>query len=95
VTPGLRLAPCLLVLACAHDLSGTRGIRLQCDVPEANVFVDDYYLKNCLRWKNQPMPLGPGPHRIEVVADGYYNWYGEVTVAERGFETVADRKSVV
>jgi len=92
VTAGLRLAPLAFILACAHsDLGGTRGIRLDCNVPEANVFVDDYYLEHCLRWKNRPMPLRPGPHRIEVVADGYYNWYGEVTVADRGFAEVAVR----
>ena len=78
------------LFSCAHtDLAGTRGVKLDCDVPEANIFVDDYYLQHCVSWRGKAMPLRPGPHRIEVVADGYYNWYGEVTVGETGFSPVA------
>ncbi len=79
-------------LACAHTSGeGTRGILLDCDLPEANVFVDDFYLQHAASWRGKPMPLRPGWHRLEVVADGYYPYYGEVTVGERGFQTVVVR----
>jgi hypothetical protein len=78
----------LLALACAHAGPGDRGILLDCALPGANVFVDDVPLHHALRWRGRPMPLRPGPHRIEVTAEGHYPFYGEVTVKERGFETV-------
>jgi hypothetical protein len=82
----------VLALGCAHsDLAGQRGIYLDCDIDGANVFVDDYYLSHALRWKEKAMPLRPGFHRIEVVADGYYTYYGEVTVGEQGFLRVTVR----
>ena len=87
----------LLVLAaflgCAHTDPnvGKRGILLDCDLPGANVYVDDVYLQHALKWQSQPMPLHPGFHRIEVTADGYYNWYGEITVADVGFQKLVVR----
>jgi hypothetical protein len=83
----------LFIGACAHTdaAAGKRGIYLDCDVQQANVFVDDYYLQHALNWRAKPMALRPGMHRIEVVADGYYNYYGEVTVGEQGFQTIVVR----
>jgi hypothetical protein len=85
------VAACALLAAvgCAHlDPMGRRGIVLECDVPEANVFVDDYYIDHALRWQKRQMPLRPGFHRIEIDADGYYPFYGEVTVGSLGFQHV-------
>jgi hypothetical protein len=85
----LPLALAAGLSGCAHGgAAGKRGIYLDCDVPGANVFVDDFYLQHAFRWREQPMPLRPGFHRIQIVADGYYTYYGEVTVRELGFEKV-------
>ena len=82
-------ALCALGPGCAHtSTAGTRGILLDCDVAEAGVYVDDYYLQHARRWTGKPMPLRPGPHRIELVADGYYTYYGEFVVGESGFVPV-------
>jgi PEGA domain len=78
---------------CAHTDPnvGKRGIWLDCDLPGANVYVDDVYLQHALRWRSQPMPLHPGFHRVEVTADGYYPFYAEVTVGDAGFQKLEVR----
>jgi hypothetical protein len=89
-----RLLVLLALAGCAHTGDpnyGKRGIELDCDLPGANVFVDDVYLQHALKWQSHPMPLEPGFHRIEVTADGYYTWYGEVTVASVGFQKLVVR----
>jgi hypothetical protein len=85
------LTQCLW-LGCAHTTAvGQRGIYLDCDVPMANVYVDDFYLDHALKWTKRPMPLTPGHHRIEIDAPGYYPFYGEFNVGERGFQPVSAR----
>jgi hypothetical protein len=87
-----RFFGALLLTACAHSgHEGTRGILLDCDRPEANVFVDDFYLDHAAKWQQKPMPLRPGFHRVEITADGYYTFYGEVTVGETGFAPLVVR----
>jgi hypothetical protein len=89
----MRWALLALFLGCAHTDAnvGKRGIWLDCDLPGANVYVDDVYLQHAVRWQSQPMPLHPGFHRIEITADGYYTWYGEITIGEQGFQKVVAR----
>jgi hypothetical protein len=94
----------MLLASCGHSGAGTggpgdagtRGILLDCDVPQASVFVDDYYLKHAAAWREKPMPLAPGMHRVELTADGYYPYYGEVAVPTAGFPrlTVRMRKVI-
>jgi hypothetical protein len=86
VDPGRLAVAALFACACAHQAgAGDRGLLLDCDVPAANVFVDDYYLDHAAKWLGRTMSLRPGPHRVELVADGYYPAYEEPTVPERGF----------
>jgi hypothetical protein len=75
----------LLAAGCAHGgpppLPTVATVHLLCDVPEGEVYVDDYYVGRCARWRAEAMVLQVGFHRIEVRAAGRYPFYGEVTLA--------------
>jgi hypothetical protein len=76
---GWLLALAVIPSACAHTQAGGKGdLHLGCPLPEAEVYVDDFYLGRCALWKKRPLPLKPGFHTIEVRAPGRYPFYGEV-----------------
>ena len=86
-----------LLLGCAHGDPnvGRRGIWLDCDLPGANVYVDDVYLQHAVRWQSQPMPLHPGFHRVEITAELLDQlppqYWGDVKIGEERAEDELSR----
>jgi len=58
------------------------GLRLKVQPSDASVFVDGYYAGEVDEFDNifQRLPIEPGPHRIEVRADGYEPMVFEVRI---------------
>lgn len=79
----LGAAAVLVASACAH-VPDRGHLELACPVPEAEVYVDDYYVGRCVAWAAQAVPLKPGHHTVEVRAEGRYPFYGELEVLPGG-----------
>jgi hypothetical protein len=58
------------------------GLRLRVQPSHASVYVDGYYAGEVDEFDNifQRLPIEPGPHRIEVRADGYEPLLFEVRI---------------
>ena len=57
-----------------------RGVvNLQCDIPDAEVWVDGRYFREAGELKS-PFRLRPGDHRIEVRHQGFHSMYYELSV---------------
>ena len=77
----LLAAAVLLVLAagsCAHGLGDNAiAFRVECNVPDATVWVDDVLVGKVTDWKADK-PIRAGFHRIEVRHPNYYSFFQEV-----------------
>jgi len=69
----------LLVAGCAHTLEpGEVGVRVECNVPDASVYIDDLMVGNATDWKKEGHQVRAGFHRIEIRAPGYYSFFQEI-----------------
>jgi hypothetical protein len=87
VTRAVAVALLALAGACAGTAAERRAakdavITIACDVGEAEVWVNDRYLRRCQDLRGG-MALSAGTHRIEVRHDAYHTHYVELTVLER------------
>ena len=78
----LLVAAVLLVLAagsCAHGLGDNAiAFRVECNVPDATVWVDDVLVGKVGDWKSEGKHIRAGFHRIEVRHPNYYSFFQEV-----------------
>lgn len=86
----------LLVVAglggCAHTLaSGAVGVRVECNVPDATVWIDDLPAGSAKEWKSEGHQIRAGFHRIEIRHPGYYSFFQEVELPA-GSQTVVNAK---
>jgi hypothetical protein len=69
----------LLVASCAHTLEpGSVGVRVECNVPDATLYIDDLMVGRAADWKAEGHQIRSGFHRIEVRAPGYYSFFQEI-----------------
>jgi hypothetical protein len=69
----------LLVAACAHTLEpGEVGVRVECNIPDASVYIDDLMVGSATDWKSEGHQVRAGFHRIEIRAPGYYSFFQEI-----------------
>ncbi|HXJ20782.1 MAG TPA: PEGA domain-containing protein [Polyangia bacterium] len=69
----------LLVAACAHTLEpGSVGVRVECNISDATVYIDDLMVGRAADWKAEGHQIRGGFHRIEVRAPGYYSFFQEI-----------------
>jgi len=72
---GLLLA---LVVSCAHTIGANAiSLRVECNVPEATVWIDDVLVGTAKSWSSE-RTIRAGFHRIEVRHPGYYSFFQEV-----------------
>ena len=68
--------------ACAHAPSaGAVGLRVEANVPEATVWIDDVLVGRANEWTangNGLRHIRPGFHRVEIRAAGFYSVFKEV-----------------
>ena len=81
-----RLAGCglallfaaVLSLSCAQTLSSNAiAVRVQCNVPDATVSIDDVLVGTTSNWR-APRQIRAGFHRVEIRHPGYYSFFQEV-----------------
>jgi hypothetical protein len=79
----------LAVGGCAHaPPPPTIALKVECNVADATVFVDDVPAGAAVRWKAGDRRIRAGFHRIEVAAPGYYSVYEEVDLPNGGAAVV-------
>lgn len=54
------------------------GLKLRCRPAEAVVYLDEEYRGACRLFESRAVPVGPGSHRLQVEATGYFPYYGEL-----------------
>ena len=77
---------------CAHTLSsGAAGVRVECNVPDASVWIDDLLAGNAREWKSEGHQIRAGFHRIEIRHPGYFSFFQEVELPP-GSRTVVNAR---
>jgi len=61
---------------------GAVGMRVESNVPDATVWVDDVLVGNVRDWAREGKHIRSGFHRIEVRHSGYYSFFKEVELPE-------------
>ena len=88
----LLFAAALSVLcgvSCAHGLAENAiAFKVQCNVPDATVWVDDVLVGKVSDWKGDGRHIRAGFHRIEIRHPGYYSFFQEVELPEGGHAIV-------
>ena len=78
----MLVAAALFALAagsCAHGLGDNAiAFRVECNVPDATVWVDDVLVGKVGDWKSEGKHIRAGFHRIEVRHPNYYSFFQEV-----------------
>lgn len=77
----------LLALAFASCVTaapaGAAPFRVDCNVPEAAVYIDDVYVGRASEWASDGRFIRPGAHRVELRHPSYFSHYAELRVDER------------
>jgi hypothetical protein len=89
---GALLLASATVGGCAHTLGeGAVGLRVECNLPDATVWIDDLLAGSAKEWKSEGHQLRAGFHRIEIRHPGYYSFFQEVDLPP-GSRTVVNAK---
>jgi hypothetical protein len=73
----------LVSLGCATMAPyGAVGMRVESNLPDATVWVDDVLVGNVSDWARDGKHIRSGFHRIEVRHSGYYSFFKEVELPE-------------
>jgi hypothetical protein len=65
--------------SCAHGLGENAiAFRVECNVPDATVWVDDVLVGKVSDWKSDGRHIRAGFHRIEIRHPNYYSFFQEV-----------------
>lgn len=82
----------LLAASCAHGIGADAiAFRVECNVPDATLLVDDVLVGRVSDWKNDGRHIRAGFHRIEVRHPNYYSFFQEVELPG-GSRVVVDAK---
>jgi hypothetical protein len=81
------LAVATLGCATAAPPYGAISLRVDSNVPDASVWVDDVLVGNAVDWARDGRHIRSGFHRIEIRHAGYYSHFQEVELPE-GARTV-------
>ena len=89
---GVLLLAVATVGGCAHTLGeGAVGVRVECNLPDATVWIDDLLAGSAKEWNSEGHQLRAGFHRIEIRHPGYYSFFQEVDLPP-GSRTVVNAK---
>jgi hypothetical protein len=79
----LLVASVAPIASCAHSMPyGAVAFRVDSNVPEATVWVDDVLVGKASDWAKDGKHIRAGFHRIEVRAPGYYSFFQEIELPE-------------
>jgi hypothetical protein len=72
-----------LTVGCATAIPyGAVGFKVDSNVPDATVWVDDIMVGNATDWAKDGRHIHSGFHRIEIRHPGYYSFFQEVELPE-------------
>jgi len=81
-----------LVGGCATTIPrGAVAFRVDANVPDATVWVDDVLVGRAADWNKDGKHIRAGFHRIEIRHPGYYSFFQEVELPE-GAHTIVNAK---
>jgi len=79
---------CLILLlalaACATMRAPAATLQIQCNLPEAAVFIDDALVGRASEWAPPGRQIRPGFRRVELRLPGYYSYFAEIDLADGG-----------
>ena len=79
----LTLAAALALGSCAHVVpSGAVGFRVESNVPDATVWIDDILVGKTADWAKDGRHIKAGFHRVEIRHPGYYSFFQEIELPE-------------
>jgi hypothetical protein len=87
----LRSLRGLLVVAFLLGATALAGVRVECNVPDASVWIDDLLAGSAKEWKSEGHEIRAGFHRIEIRHPGYFSFFQEVELPP-GSRTVVNAK---
>jgi hypothetical protein len=74
-----------LFAGCASlKAEGAATFRVECNVPEAAVLLDDVAMGRASQWTKPDRFIHPGFYRVEIRHPSYYSHFEEITVADGG-----------
>jgi hypothetical protein len=74
-----------LFIGCASLKSeGSAAFRVECNVPDAAVLLDDVLLGRASQWAKPDRFIRPGFYRVEIRHPSYYSHFEEITLANGG-----------
>jgi hypothetical protein len=69
----------LLLASCGHGLSANAiGFRVESNVPDAVVWIDDVQIGTTREWSAPGRQIRAGFHRVEIRHPGYYSFFQEI-----------------
>jgi len=69
--------------SCASlRFEGAAALRIDCDVPSAQVFIDDTYVGQAEEWSVDGRLVKPGFHRLEIRQPDRYTHYEELDLTK-------------
>jgi hypothetical protein len=69
----------LALVSCAHGLTaGAIGFRVDCNVPDATVWIDDVLVGKAADFNKEGREIKAGFHRVEIRHPNYYSFFQEV-----------------
>ena len=75
----LLFAAASALAACATVQSqGAAPFRVECNVPDAMVLVDDVLLGRAADWEKPGRALRPGFHRLEIRHPSHHSYFAEI-----------------
>ena len=79
----------VLSFGCATMKSeGAATLRLECNVPDAAVLLDDALVGRVADLTKKDKVIRAGFYRVEIRHPGYHSYFAEITVAEDGVAAV-------
>jgi hypothetical protein len=71
------------MLGCASlRFEGAAALRIDCDVPSAQVFIDDTYVGQAEEWSVDGRLIKPGFHRLEIRQPDRFTHYEELELTK-------------
>jgi hypothetical protein len=72
------------IASCAHALPEGGGFRVDCNLSDATVWIDDVPMGNASTWKTEGHQIRAGFHRVEIRRLGYYSVFKEIDLPAGG-----------
>jgi hypothetical protein len=76
---------CVLLVACAHATpGGAVALRVESNVPDATVWIDDVLVGKASDFAGDGRRVRAGFHRVEIRSPGYYSVFHEIEQPDGG-----------